>query len=188
VANNSTKPIRQCIGCRSLRPKDELLRFARMQSLAPSFDFENKLEGRGFYLCPNTECFRNVFRNKKNRATYFSNWENLEEVKREVLGTILRKIKRDLNLCKKMRYFYSTRNEEKSIHEDDGVLLWCDSLPEEKVTAPTTAFARDLKLFLSKTGQETLRNGSVNQSYPVISRLMLYLQKYEVFSSKGPVL
>jgi uncharacterized protein len=186
---SSNHPRRQCIGCRTVRSKDELLRFARTQSAAPVFDSGNKLEGRGFYLCPEAKCFRAAYRNKKIRATYFSKQENLEEVIREVQETILKIIKKDIKLCERMGYFDYTRNEEKSIHEDDLVLLWCDSLPEEKVTMHTAACARKPRIFPLQTDHGNHEKGCiVNHKYPMIPRLTINLQKYEMLSSKGPAL
>jgi predicted RNA-binding protein YlxR (DUF448 family) len=160
-----------------------------MQSAAPIFDCKNNLEGRGFYLCPDAGCFSAVHRNKKIRTIYFPKRENLEEVKREVLEAILKIIKKDLNLCKNMGYSFNTSREERSIHEDEHILLWCDNLPEEKVTMRTAACALKSKIFSQKKDLENHGKGCiVNHKYPIVSRLMVNLQKYEMLSSKGPAL
>ena len=161
-----------------------------MQSAAPIFDYGNTLEGRGFYLCPEADCFAAVNRNKKIRTIYFPRRENLEDLKREVLGTILKIIKKDLNLCKRMGYSFHTSNEEKSIHEDEHILLRCDNLPEEKVTMHTAACALPSKIsFTRKEDRGSIGKGcKINHSSPFISRLMINLQKYEMLSSKGPAL
>ncbi|MCX7926343.1 MAG: YlxR family protein [Fimbriimonadales bacterium] len=52
-------PIRRCAACRRAAPKSELIRFARdPQTLQVLWDPEQKLPGRGAYLCPNPACFR----------------------------------------------------------------------------------------------------------------------------------
>lgn len=48
-------PARTCVGCRSNRPKDTLLRFARTPA-GVRFDPERRLPGRGAYLCPQPTC------------------------------------------------------------------------------------------------------------------------------------
>lgn len=161
-----------------------------MQSVAPIFDCKNRIGGRGFYLCPDIDCFNAAYKNKKNRIVYFSKQENLEEVKREVLEKILKAINKDLNLYKKMGYSFTTSKEEKSIHEDKCILLGCDNLPEEKVTLHTAARALESKSFLTKTVDHMHRVEGciVNHNRPFFSRLMINLQKYEMLSSKGPAL
>lgn len=187
---NNNRPIRQCIGCRIVRPKNELLRFARIESAAPIFDIDYRFRGRGFYLCPKADCFSLVYKNKKIMAIYFSKKETFEEVKREVLETILETIKKDLKLCKRIGYSFNTSSEEKSIHKDDDVLLWCDNLPEKKVTTHTAACVRESNIFLSQMEEQGVRKKDriVNHKHPIIFRLMVNLQKYELLSSKGPAL
>lgn len=58
-------PMRQCIGCREMKPKKELVRVVRSPEGALSLDFRGKAPGRGAYLCPNTECLK---RARKGRA------------------------------------------------------------------------------------------------------------------------
>ena len=58
-------PMRQCIGCREMKPKKELVRVVRSPEGALSLDFRGKAPGRGAYLCPNTECLN---RARKGRA------------------------------------------------------------------------------------------------------------------------
>ena len=45
-------PMRQCVGCREMKPKKELIRVVRSPEGQVSLDFKGKLPGRGAYLCP----------------------------------------------------------------------------------------------------------------------------------------
>ena len=58
-------PLRQCLGCREMKPKPELIRVVRSPEGELSLDFRGKKPGRGAYLCPNPEC---LARAKKGRA------------------------------------------------------------------------------------------------------------------------
>ena len=58
-------PMRQCLGCREMKPKKELIRVVRSPEGAVSLDFRGKLPGRGAYLCPAQECLAKA---KKTRA------------------------------------------------------------------------------------------------------------------------
>ena len=49
-------PQRQCMGCRERKSKRELIRVVRGTDGTVSLDFGGKLNGRGAYLCPRTEC------------------------------------------------------------------------------------------------------------------------------------
>ena len=49
-------PMRQCLGCREMKPKRELIRVVRSSDGAISLDFRGKAPGRGAYVCPNPAC------------------------------------------------------------------------------------------------------------------------------------
>ena len=58
-------PMRQCLGCREMKPKKELIRVVRSPEGEISLDFKGKKPGRGAYVCPQTECLK---RARKARA------------------------------------------------------------------------------------------------------------------------
>lgn len=49
-------PMRQCVGCRTMFPKKELIRVVRSPEGEISLDFRGKKPGRGAYVCPNLAC------------------------------------------------------------------------------------------------------------------------------------
>ena len=51
-------PMRQCLGCREMKPKRELLRVVRSPEGEISLDFKGKASGRGAYVCPNPACLK----------------------------------------------------------------------------------------------------------------------------------
>ena len=58
-------PMRQCLGCREMKPKGELIRVVRSPEWEISLDFKGKKPGRGAYVCPNEQC---LARAKKARS------------------------------------------------------------------------------------------------------------------------
>ena len=58
-------PLRQCVGCREMKPKKELIRVVKSPEGQVSLDFRGKLPGRGAYVCPDLECLK---RARKARA------------------------------------------------------------------------------------------------------------------------
>lgn len=57
-------PMRQCLGCREMKPKKELLRVVRSPEGAVSLDLNGKANGRGAYVCPNPECLKKAIKSK----------------------------------------------------------------------------------------------------------------------------
>ena len=57
-------PMRQCVGCREMKPKRELIRAVKSPDGEVSLDFKGKMPGRGAYLCPNSECLKKAMRSK----------------------------------------------------------------------------------------------------------------------------
>ncbi len=50
-------PLRQCLRCREMKPKKELIRVVRSPDGEITLDFKGKSPGRGAYVCPNEGCF-----------------------------------------------------------------------------------------------------------------------------------
>lgn len=57
-------PMRQCVGCREMRPKKELVRVVKSPEGQISLDFRGKAPGRGAYLCPQMDCLKKAIRAK----------------------------------------------------------------------------------------------------------------------------
>ena len=59
-------PMRQCLGCREMKPKGELIRVVRAPDGAEiTLDFKGKAPGRGAYVCPDAACLKKA---RKSRA------------------------------------------------------------------------------------------------------------------------
>lgn len=58
-------PLRQCVGCREMKPKPELIRVVKSPEGEVSLDFRGKKPGRGAYVCPQAECLKKA---RKSRA------------------------------------------------------------------------------------------------------------------------
>lgn len=58
-------PMRQCLGCREMKAKKELIRVVKSPEGEISLDFKGKKPGRGAYLCPNAQCLAHA---RKTRA------------------------------------------------------------------------------------------------------------------------
>ena len=57
-------PQRQCVGCREMKNKKELIRVVRSPEGDISLDFNGKKPGRGAYVCPSGECLKKARKSK----------------------------------------------------------------------------------------------------------------------------
>ena len=76
-------PMRQCLGCREMKPKKELIRVVRSPEGAVSLDFRGKLPGRGAYVCPAPDCLAKARKSKALERAFETAlpaevWEGLE--------------------------------------------------------------------------------------------------------------
>jgi hypothetical protein len=58
-------PMRQCVGCREMKMKKELIRIIRTPEGDVVLDARGKQNGRGAYLCPSVDC---LLRAKKGKG------------------------------------------------------------------------------------------------------------------------
>ena len=56
--------MRQCVGCREMKPKKELVRVVKSPTGEIAMDLRGKAPGRGAYVCRDLECLRKAIRSK----------------------------------------------------------------------------------------------------------------------------
>ena len=61
---NKKVPMRQCVGCREMKAKRELIRVIKTSDTQVLVDATGKKNGRGAYLCPRRECLEKAVKNK----------------------------------------------------------------------------------------------------------------------------
>ena len=61
---NKKIPMRQCVGCRNMKPKRELIRIIRTSEEEIQVDTTGKKNGRGAYICYSRDCFQKAVKNK----------------------------------------------------------------------------------------------------------------------------
>lgn len=57
-------PMRQCVGCRTMRDKRELIRIVRSPDGTVSVDLTGKKAGRGAYVCSDPECLKKAVKSR----------------------------------------------------------------------------------------------------------------------------
>lgn len=79
-------PLRKCIICGERKEKKELIRIVKNKQGDIFIDDKGKANGRGAYICKNSECINKSFENKSLNKTFKSNIssEVYEELKKEI--------------------------------------------------------------------------------------------------------
>ena len=57
-------PLRQCVGCREMKMKTELVRVIKTPDNTVCLDKTGKMNGRGAYICMNMDCYNKAVKSK----------------------------------------------------------------------------------------------------------------------------
>lgn len=63
VEKNKRTPQRMCVACRTMKPKEELIRVINRDGFA-ALDTSGRSAGRGAYICKNADCAKKAFKIK----------------------------------------------------------------------------------------------------------------------------
>ncbi len=79
-------PLRKCVGCGLLKEKNELLRVLKTPEGVIVPDLTGRANGRGAYLCRNSECFRKALKTKALQRSLASaiDEETLDRLEKEI--------------------------------------------------------------------------------------------------------
>ena len=58
-------PQRQCVGCRVMKDKKELIRVVKTPEETAVLDLTGKKAGRGAYVCPDIECLKKARKSRR---------------------------------------------------------------------------------------------------------------------------
>ncbi len=84
-------PLRQCLGCREMKPKRELLRVVRSPEGVVSLDLKGKANGRGAYVCPSAECLKKAIKSKAISRAFET------EIPQEIYDALLSEMEAETN-------------------------------------------------------------------------------------------
>ncbi len=77
-------PLRMCLACKANKPKKELIRVVMQEENKFEIDFTGKINGRGAYVCNNSECVEKTIKQKILHKSFKTNipqnvYETLKE-------------------------------------------------------------------------------------------------------------
>lgn len=61
---NKKVPMRKCVGCQEMKSKKEMIRVIRTSEGEFLLDATGRKNGRGAYLCPDSNCLAKAVKNK----------------------------------------------------------------------------------------------------------------------------
>ena len=64
IMANKKIPMRQCIGCGEMKPKKEMIRVIKTAEDEIILDTTGRKNGRGAYICPESECLQKAIKCK----------------------------------------------------------------------------------------------------------------------------
>lgn len=63
-------PLRKCTGCGEMKPKKELVRVVKTPDDEVLIDLTGRVNGRGAYICLNTECLKIARKSKRIEKSF----------------------------------------------------------------------------------------------------------------------
>ncbi len=81
-------PLRQCVGCREHKEKNQLIRVVRSPEGEISLDLRGKKPGRGAYLCPDPACLKKAAKSRALERAFSA------PIPPEVLETLAQELER----------------------------------------------------------------------------------------------
>ncbi|MBQ5765673.1 MAG: YlxR family protein [Clostridia bacterium] len=63
-------PLRMCLGCNEMKPKNELIRVVKDPEGNISLDFTGKKNGRGAYICRSKACLEKAIKSKRIERSF----------------------------------------------------------------------------------------------------------------------
>ena len=183
-----TDPHRQCIGCRNVQPKKELLRLVLLPAGKTAFDQNQTKGGRGIYLCPEQKCFSLAYKNSRWRK-YFFNKEDLLDLFNGINKTLNNSIDYYLSLGIKMKCLKETNQDVDNLQPEDIVIVKKGISQEQKISMDTASHDKGPVVFtIPGNCMKDATSVTIKHRFPMISHLMRDLRIYERLSSKGLVL
>ncbi|HSH34994.1 RNase P modulator RnpM [Schnuerera sp.] len=80
-------PLRKCVACNESKPKKELIRVVKDKDGNIDVDLTGKINGRGAYICSDSNCLSKVKKNKKlDKALGFQVPDKIFEKLNDIIG------------------------------------------------------------------------------------------------------
>lgn len=105
--------MRQCLGCKRVLPRHELLRLVKQPDGSIRFDASRHAHGRGGYVCPEITCLRKASRSRHPRFNLSQTEIRtlVEEMRRHYAGGIARSVERAARMGYLSECSAATRSE-----------------------------------------------------------------------------
>ena len=181
-------PYRQCLSCRRVFRKEELLRFVQQTEEPAFFDERQCRPGRGYYLCPEQGCFLRAWKNKRVKAL-FQDESAMRHLLHSVSDTLLGSLERIDGLPMSVDTAFDERSGQGDFPSGAVILV------REDMKAPVRqalfAAAKEQGAMIFLVPAEVIKGTEcrvIMKNTPKISPILRNLRFYERLSSKGRAL
>jgi len=190
-------PHRSCLGCREVRPKDELLRFVLDPEGIIFPDISRKLPGRGAYTCFSRTCLEAAIKRKQFSRTFKTEAKLLPEEDLLPLITRLQEEKINSLIALANKAGRAVSGSEKVMSElrrgETGLLIIAEDISTESrakfiasaVRAGVETFRFSLKDRLGASLGKEIRTAIAVQKGSFADTLLLELKRYWNFFEGG---
>jgi uncharacterized protein len=181
-ATKENCPIRQCCVCKKVLPKDKLMRLIKQQTEKAFYDHYYRTSGRGYYICPTTDCLERTTKAKNFRFRFLK--VDKEVFKEEIKSKIFYEIVKEINLCCKMGYIQ--KSVEKTIEPEDYLIAGNDKTAESQRLVERARML-GLKIFDLKgnNGGPFIETAIVKGTWPMQKKMLKNLERLQSLSFRG---
>jgi predicted RNA-binding protein YlxR (DUF448 family) len=181
-------PYRQCVSCRGVFRKEELLRFVQDSRGRALFDGRQNRPGRGYYLCPEQGCFLSAWKNKRAR-TLFRDEVEMKRLVNEVMDTLAGSAEAALSLPVEGCVLMDPDTGPQGMHDAAALLVSEDLSASELAALHIPSGGQGVRVFrltsdMLKGSRCLMIPNPAAKSEPLLRNLRFY----ERLSSKGRVL
>jgi len=182
------EPHRQCIGCRKVQPKKELLRLVLLPAGKIVFDPQQTKDGRGMYLCPDQRCFSLAYKNSRWKKYLLEN-KDLQDFFHGIHETMSSSIEYYFALGIKMKYLEYTNDDPGTLQREDVIVINSGVSKEQKNRMYAAVQEKGTEIVtIPGNCMNDAPCVTVKNRFPMISRFTRDLRIFERLSSKGLVL
>lgn len=184
-AAKESGPLRQCCVCKKVQPKEKLMRLIKPQTGNALYDHSARMNGRGTYICQETECLDKIIKGKKSLLGFSK--EAVVVFKEEIKARIISEITREMKLCCKMGYMQKTADQP--IDSKDYLIAGNDNVSgTDKLLEKAQSLGIKIYNLQGNCSDIFVETAIIKGSWPMQKKMQRDLERVQSLSSRGAVL
>jgi len=183
-ATEGDNPLRQCCVCKKILPKDKLMRLIKPQTETALYDHSARMNSRGIYICPLTQCLNKTIKGKNTRLGFSK--VDIDVFKDKIKARIIDEIIKEMNLCRKMGYMQKAAEE--TIDPIDYLIEGDDKTADSRKLVEK-ARRLGIKIFnlQGNCSNTFIETAIVKGNWPMQKKMLRNLERFQSLSFRGAV-